>query len=624
MKLPRAIEKSLRLKVMLLVMAITVSALVMSAVGLVIYDLRIYERQASNDLMTQAEILARATAPAVSFNDQRSAQNDLAVLQARPRLTAAALYTREGKVFATFVKPDSSVRSFPERPGPTGYTVEGDSLVVFRPVVENNEVVGTVYLRGTYDPWSRLVDYLTIIFAVMVASLAVAVFLQGRLQDKVTEPILDVARVSHEVMEKRDYSLRARKTTEDEIGELVDAFNAMLAEIGRRAEALREADQRKDEFLATLAHELRNPLAPIRNALEILRLARDDPVATQKAREMMQRQVNQMVRLVDDLIDVSRITTGKLAVKKTALDLRAVLRDSIEVARPFIESRRHALEVKLPDEPLPVEGDATRLGQVFSNLLNNAAKYTDPGGRIELEARREGDEVIVRARDNGIGLEPGTLEIIFDMFMQVDRSLDRAQAGLGVGLTLARRLVELHEGRIEAKSGGRGQGSEFIVRLPVSFARLHEGADAVAREGARSARQRVLLADDNEDFVDSMGDLLASRGHEVRIAYDGAQALEVAREFHPEVAFLDIGMPKVHGYEVARRLRADPANARCLLVAVTGWGQENDRARARDAGFDRHLVKPVDPADITAILDARGKGGGVSSPSPAGTDFRGA
>lgn len=379
-------------------------------------------------------------------------------------------------------------------------------------------------------------------------------------------------------------------------------------------QALREAERRKDEFLATLAHELRNPLAPIRNALEILRLARDDPVATQKAREMMQRQVHQMVRLVDDLIDVSRITTGKLAVKKGPLDLRSVLRDSVEIARPFIDSRRHALELRVPDEALPVEGDATRLGQVFSNLLNNSAKYTDPGGRIELAAAREGDEVVVSVRDNGIGLDPACIEQIFDMFVQVDRALDRTQAGLGVGLTLARRLVELHDGRIEARSPGRGHGSEFIVRLPASFARMEQAPGSLRSEASRPGGRRVLLADDNEDFVDSMGALLASRGHEVRIAYNGAQALEMAREFRPEVAFLDIGMPRVHGYEVARRMRADPATARCLLVAVTGWGQENDRARARDAGFDRHLVKPVDPAEIAAILEAQAAGNAVLTP----------
>jgi signal transduction histidine kinase len=406
------------------------------------------------------------------------------------------------------------------------------------------------------------------------------------------------------VMEKRDYSLRVRKTTADEIGELVDSFNAMLAEIGRRADAMRAADQRKDEFLATLAHELRNPLAPIRNALEILRLAGNDPAKAAKAREMMQRQVAQMVRLVDDLIDVSRITTGKLAVRKVVFDLRSALRDAVETARPFVDSRKHALDVRLPRETLPVDGDATRLSQVFSNLLNNAAKYTEMGGRIELAAYREAKEIVVTVKDNGIGLAPESTAVIFDMFMQVDRSLERSQAGLGVGLTLSRRLVELHQGVVEVTSEGKGRGSTFTVRLPASYTRLEEAASPGGPGAHEGPGRRVLLADDNVDFVNSLGQLLSSRGHEVRIAYDGAEAIQAAREFNPDIAFLDIGMPKVHGYDVARHLRREPATAECMLVAVTGWGQEGDRAQAREAGFDRHLVKPVDPAEIEAILEA--------------------
>jgi two-component system, sensor histidine kinase len=317
---------------------------------------------------------------------------------------------------------------------------------------------------------------------------------------------------------------------------------------------------------------------------------------------MMTRQVAQMVRLVDDLIDLSRITTGKLAVRKVPIDLRTAVRDAIETARPFIDSRKHDLAVQLPREPLPVDGDQTRIAQVVSNLLNNAAKYTEPGGRIELAARREGAEVLVTVKDNGIGLEAGQTARIFDMFVQVDRSLERTQAGLGVGLTLSRTLVELHQGRIEVASAGKGRGSEFTVRLPVSTARLQDPAAGGGRESAEGQARRVLLADDNEDFVNSLGQILSARGHEVRIAYDGERAIKAALEFQPDIAFLDIGMPKVHGYDVARRLRADPATAECLLVAVTGWGQESDRALARDAGFDRHLVKPVDPAEIEAMV----------------------
>ena len=599
----RRVGRSIRTRVTALVLATTVSALVLTALGLVLYDLRNYERQATADFTAQADVLARATAPALSFNDKRDAERDLAVIQARPRVLAAALYTPDGKLFATYVRPGAQVPPFPASAQLEGYTIEDGQFALFRRVVENNEHIGTVHLRAEYDPWSRLKDYLTILGAVMLASLALAALISNWLQAGVTGPILEIARLSREVMEKRDYSLRARKTTEDEIGELVDAFNGMLAEVGRRAEALRVADRRKDEFLATLAHELRNPLAPIRNGLEILRMAGSDPEKARVAREMMERQMLQMVRLVDDLLDVSRITTGKLAVRKTVVDLHDVLRDAVEIAKPFIESRRHAFETVVPPEPVVVEGDRTRLAQVFSNLLNNAAKYTQPGGRIQLRLAREGREAVVRVSDNGLGLAPDSLESIFEMFNQVDRTLERSQAGLGVGLTLARRLVELHDGTIAASSAGAGKGSVFTVRLPLTYARLEEQA-ARGDPGALARARRVLLADDNVDFANSLQQLLAARGHDVRVAHDGAQALKIAEEFEPDVAFVDIGMPKVHGYEVARRLRAGRSTSGCILVAVTGWGQENDRRRAREAGFDRHLVKPVDPGEIESILEA--------------------
>jgi signal transduction histidine kinase len=588
---------------MLLVLVTTISALLLSAAGLVIYDLRSYERQWTNDMISTAEVVARASAPALAFDDRRTAAGDLSVLRTRTRILGAALYTRDGELFATYARPKVRI-AFPEHPEPNGYTVEDDQLVLFRRVVENGETIGTVYLRAIYRPYERLRDYLTILVGVMVASLAAAALFSGWLQSAVTRPILEVARVARDVRDKRDYSLRARKSTEDEIGELVDSFNDMLAEAGRRAEAMRDADRRKDEFLATLAHELRNPLAPIRNALEILRLAGDDPQRARTAREMMERQLAQMVRLVDDLLDVSRITTGKLAVRKAVIELQGVVRDSIETVRPFIEARRHALEIDFDEEPILVDGDRTRLGQVFANLLNNAAKYTHPGGRIELTVRREGRDAVVRVKDNGIGLAPESTAAIFDMFVQVDRSLERSQAGLGVGLTLARRLVELHDGELSVASGGTGQGSEFTVRVPVSTGTPGAAAGEADAVAARPSTRRVLLADDNVDFATSLGQLLQAHGHDVRVVHDGAEALEVASRFEPDIAFLDIGMPKIHGYELARRLRAQPSTARCVLVAVTGWGQEDDRRRAREAGFDRHLVKPVDPTQIESIVES--------------------
>jgi signal transduction histidine kinase/CheY-like chemotaxis protein len=596
----KSLRSSVRRKVILLVLAATVSALALSALALVIYDLRTYERQWTNDLTTQAEILARANAPALASKDHDTAAADLSALKMRPRVLAAALYTRDGELLATYTKPGMDTPPFPLKPEADGYRIDGDQLLLFRRVVEGGEPIGTVYLRALYLPWERVRDYLTILGVVMLASLAVAALLSGWLQKAVTVPILEVARVAREVMVQRDYSLRARKITDDEIGELVDSFNALLAETGRRAEALREADRRKDEFLATLAHELRNPLAPLRNALEILRIAESNPAMTQKARDIMERQLSQMVRLVDDLLDVSRITTGRLAIRKSAIELQSVVRDAVETVRPFIEARGHTLEMRVSEEPILVEGDRTRLCQVFGNLLNNAAKYTEGSGRIALTLESDGNATTLRVRDSGIGLEPQSLSSIFDMFMQVDRTLERTQAGLGVGLTLAKRLVYLHGGTLTAHSEGKGKGSEFMVRLPLAGAVLGDSAHKPA-PGAMQSR-RILLADDNVDFATSLATLLTASGHEVRIAHDGAETLATAERFNPDFAFLDLGMPKVHGYEVARRLRDSPQTSECVLVAVTGWGQEDDRQRAREAGFDRHVVKPVDISDIETIL----------------------
>jgi len=601
----RRLRSSIRRKVMLLVLSTTISALLLSAAGLVIYDLRSYEKSWTRDLDLQAEILARASAPALSFDDRDAAEKDLSLIRVRPNVLAAALYGHNGELFATYVKSGEAAPDFPRLPPADGYRINGDTLDLFHHVVEGGEPIGAVYIRAHYLPWARLMDYLAILGIVMVASLLLAAVVSGWLQRGVTEPILEVARVAREVMHHRDYALRAKKTSQDEIGELVEAFNGMLAEAGRRAEALREADRRKDEFLATLAHELRNPLAPLRNAVEIMRTPAIPAEMRERALDMMDRQLRQMVRLVDDLLDVSRITTGKFAVRKLRVDLRDVVRDALETVRPFVEARRHALEVRVCDAPLTVDGDAARLAQVIGNLLHNAAKYTEPGGRIELDVKQEDEDAVVRVRDNGIGLDSRSVSTIFDMFVQVDRSLTRAQAGLGVGLTLARRLIALHGGTITAFSSGLGKGSEFVVRIPVARGPAPTGVEIATQPpppvGTHQPR-RILLADDNAEFADSLAAILAASGHQVRVAHDGAEALRKVEGFVPEFAFLDIGMPKVHGYEVARRLRERPETAECVLVAVTGWGQEDDRRRAQEAGFDRHLVKPVEATDIESIL----------------------
>ncbi len=381
----------------------------------------------------------------------------------------------------------------------------------------------------------------------------------------------------------------------------------MEESLRRQTEALREADRRKDDFLAILAHELRNPLAPLRNAVQILALRGDDSAVVAQTNELMDRQIQQMVRLVDDLLEVSRIGQGKISLQKAPVDLAEVVATAVETSRPMIESHHHKLTVSLPDRPVRVEADAARLAQVLSNLLNNAAKYTEDGGRIELSAQRTPKEAVLRVRDNGVGIAPEALPQVFDMFMQVESSTDRSQGGLGIGLTLVRRLVEMHGGKIEARSAGLGKGSEFLVRLPAlaepapeSARELPEASSASSAKGSR----RTLVVDDNVDSAESMALVLRLQGHEVRLAYDGQSALEEAQSFRPEVMFLDLDLPKMDGYEVARRLRLEPAMRDMTLVAMTGYGQEEDRQRTQEAGFQLHLVKPVDFNKVDELLSS--------------------
>ncbi len=373
-----------------------------------------------------------------------------------------------------------------------------------------------------------------------------------------------------------------------------------LKERERSERALRLADQRKDEFLATLGHELRNPLAPLLTGIELLKGACADDPRVARTSLVMERQVRHLIRLVDDLLEVSRITRGLIDIQRDAIDLGGVLQTAIDTTSPLFEASRHELVVNLPPEPIPVAGDAVRLTQVFSNLLTNAAKYTNPCGRIAITLERQGDRARVSVRDNGIGIPHHQLTSIFDMFTQVDRSSRRAQGGLGIGLTLVRSLIELHGGEVEARSAGPGAGSEFIVELPVRAA--SGGQAAAPLEMVALPSRRVLVVDDNEDAAATLGELLASRGADVRVVNSGASALEAAASFHPEAVLLDIGMPDMDGYEVARRLRASPEHARTLLIALTGWGQDQDRRQSRAAGFDHHIVKPPDLPGLIKLI----------------------
>lgn len=370
-------------------------------------------------------------------------------------------------------------------------------------------------------------------------------------------------------------------------------------------QSVQEADRHKNEFLSMLAHELRNPLAPIRNAVQLLRLIGGEQPELQWARDVIDRQVSHLVRLVDDLLDVSRITRGKIRLQPEPVEVGAFIAQAVETSRPLIDARKHQLTVKPPGEPLFVKGDATRLAQVLANLLNNAAKYTDEGGRITLTARREGDDVLLSVRDTGVGIPSGMLGKVFDLFTQVDRSLDRSQGGLGIGLTLVNRLVELHGGSVRASSPGPNLGSEFIVRLPLlrDLPSSHSRSNGRHADLGDSPPKRILVVDDNKDAAESLSLLLQLARHEVRIALDGPAALAAAREFCPEVVLIDIGLPGMNGYEVARNLRQWPEMAGAQLVAITGYGQEEDRRLSLEAGFDVHLTKPVDPEELQRFLE---------------------
>jgi two-component system, chemotaxis family, CheB/CheR fusion protein len=392
----------------------------------------------------------------------------------------------------------------------------------------------------------------------------------------------------------------ARDITERKRAE--DALRQLAAELS-------EADRRKNEFLAMLAHELRNPLAPIRNALQIVQLSADNGEAVRSASEMMDRQVRQLVRLVDDLLDVSRISRGKIDLRREPIELAPIIQQAIETCRPAIETSKHNLTVELPPQPVFLDADPVRVAQALGNLLNNACKYSEREGCIAITVERVAglpEHVEVRVKDNGVGIPHDMLPKIFEMFTQVDGSLERSQGGLGIGLTLVQRLVEMHGGSVSAHSEGPGRGSEFVVRLPIlsdaaTPTPMPTGKPAALQKPAIA--RRILIVDDNRDSATSLAMVLELKGHETRTAHDGLAAVEAAAAFRPDVVLLDIGLPKLNGYETARKIREQPWGQALLLVALNGWGQEDDRRKSREAGFNEHLVKPVDHATLIELLN---------------------
>ena len=603
----------------------TFLVLLVCSAALLTYEYITSRRNLAAEMRTQADFIAHNSAAALVFNDPRAAQENLSLLHLQQRIHTAAIYDKDGRVFAFFRA--NGQEPLPSAVDPAllraGVVFSGSSMTLAYPIRHEDERVGTMYLEGGHDMLGRIATYGLILVAVMSMGLGIAVLFFNRLLRRVARPLDEMTQVAQEVMTKRAWGLRARETEYQDIGVLVNAFNNMLAEVQARTselevemaervraeQGLRQADRRKDEFLATLAHELRNPLAPMTTALALIRREKSTPEVREKSMAILQRQLAQLVRLIDDLLDVSRVSTGKLSLRIEQLELVDLLRGTVEMFQGLAGDKGLSLSFEEPGITVPLAGDAARLAQVFSNLLTNACRYTPLGGRIAVSVSCTDDLVEVAVQDSGLGIEPALQHRIFDLFEQGDKSLERGSAGLGIGLTLARQLVQLHGGEITVYSEGRNKGSRFMVRLPLDLvARLPAAAPAPAQRPATSqaailARpMRLLVADDNVDFATSLAELLRGLGHTVEVVHDGAAALAAAKRQPPDAALLDIGMPHLNGYELARKLRAERELDGTLLVAITGWGQASDREEAMRAGFDHHLTKPVDPAVLGGLL----------------------
>jgi signal transduction histidine kinase len=601
---------SIRRKLNFILIITTTLALVLAGLGLMVFDQRSQRQALEHDLLTQADIIGMSSSAALAFDDAKVGAENLSVLQARPNVTAAALFNSHGGVFATFQPKDRKGKDIPALSTTPMAGIDGDWEEVWRPITSNGERVGTIYLQMRHGLVARLATYLGVLFMILTSSLAAALLLSHRLQTVLLQPVMSVSNVARQILKERDFSLRAEKTSEDEIGALVDAFNAMLDELGLRAatleranRALRDSERAKDEFLATLAHELRNPLAPIRTGLEILRMDRSNGPASARARATMDRQLTHMIRLIDDLLDISRINSGKIRLALSRASLSSIVDTALDISRPMMESRHHHLHVELPAHDIELMGDPTRLAQSLGNLLNNAAKYTHNGGEIVLSAHQEGVTAVVAVTDNGVGIPADMLESVFMLFTQVGRTLDSSQGGLGIGLYLVKSLVELHGGKVTAASGGPSQGSTFTVELPALPQRQEapQGSDG-KRAAACVQPLRILIVDDNVDAAETLATVLEMEGHAIQTTYTGESVLDAAGGFNPDIVLLDIGLPGISGYDVARQLRAQRRFDNTRLVALTGWGAETDRLRSRDAGFDAHLTKPVDFEELQNLL----------------------
>jgi signal transduction histidine kinase len=459
-------QGSVRAKLMRVVLLTTALALAVSGIAMLMHELYVYRTAWAVDLSGEAAIVALSAVPALTFEDHAAAERNLNALETRRRVMVAALYLRNGTIFASFVRQGETPP--PVQSPRDGLSAHGENVELAQPVARDGERLGTIYLRARFDVWRRIEAYAGIFSIAGFLSMGVAFVLSNRMQKSITAPLDAIAAVARAVVNGRDYSLRAPKISDDEIGVVVDAFNKMLEEVQVRTRELGEADRRKDEFLATLAHELRNPLAPIRHAVKLMESERADERQRLWAREVISRQVQRMALLLDDLLEVSRITRGRLDLKVEEVDLESLIRAAVETARPLIDSKQHRIKFDLPSRPVILAVDPLRLSQSLSNLLTNAAKYTDAEGLITLTVGISEAGIAMSVKDTGIGFEPQALPKLFAMFSQVDSSVTRSEGGLGIGLALVKGLIELHGGTIEGFSAGAGMGSEFTIHLPRS------------------------------------------------------------------------------------------------------------------------------------------------------------
>ena len=623
---PGNARRSVRTRLIVTILVTTVSVLFIAGTATLVHDASVYRKSWAADVASEADVIAMATAPALAFDDPQLAGSRLAALETRTGIRSAALYSADGTRYATFARDGAALPPADIDGHAPGTNLNGQTVEIVREVTSNGQKLGTLYLQARYDLAGRARTYAGIFAFVGLLGIAAAIVLSSILQRLITLPLEQIGAVARRIVDEQDYSLRVTgNRSEDEIGLLVRALNRMLEEIEAHATALKhsnlalqEADRKKDEFVATLAHELRNPLAPIRNASMIL----ESPALTEAqrrwGREVIARQVRHMSLLLDDLLDVSRITRGRLELKISRVSLDSVVSAAIETARPLIDAKHHHLDVQLLREELELNVDPLRIAQAISNLLTNAAKYTDDGSRITIRAERDGGQLVISVEDMGIGLSPETLGTIFDMFAQVEGSLERSQGGLGIGLSLVKGLITLHGGTVEASSPGLGKGSRFVLRLPAACV-IHDIASAPAAASALQADAgmacRLVIADDNRDAADSLALVLRSWGHVVLVAYSAREAKALATDHLPDACIFDIGMPETNGYELARWVREQPWGRSILLMALTGWGQREDVEAAARAGFDRHFTKPVDATAIQHYLVANWR----QAPNSAGS-----